>query len=502
MHHTTLKQLLAPWVETTSDCSFSGLSVDTRSMQTGDVFIALRGCQQDSHQFIQQAIKKGAAAVLCEKSVEFPTTSTVENSLKQKIPIIVVDHLEEKLGHIAAKFYDNASQKLNVIAVTGTNGKTSCTQWIAQALCQLKQTCAVIGTLGYGFPGHLTQGAYTTPFPIDVQKMLATFYDEHASHVAMEVSSHALAQHRVTGVEFKLAIFTNLSHDHLDYHGHLEAYAMVKKSLFDWPLPYRIFNLDDAYGKAWFAEYSKQKGCYGYSIAPDAYQNIAKDYLVYASEIILSEKGIKATIHSPFGTGVLESPLLGDFNLSNLLAVLTGLCLLGVSFTEALRVIPLLETPPGRMQILGGGEKPRIIIDYAHTPHAIEQTLKSLRAHCYGKLWCIFGCGGNRDKTKRPIMGKIVEKYADCAVITSDNPRHEEPQAIIEQIVSGLAVDSTAIIEADCRKAIIHAISCAKPADIILIAGKGHELYQQIGDEKLPFSDLVEAQFALNQLKP
>lgn len=500
---TILKELLTPFtnVPPEFDCPISGLSSDSRSIQSGDLFIALNGYQQDGRQFIKQAIQKGAVAILCEKSAEFPATAILENSLQQKIPLIIIDSLEEKIGKIAAKFYDYPSKKLNVIGVTGTNGKTSCTQWIAYALSRLNHPCAVIGTLGYGFPDNLTKGAYTTPFPIEIQKMSAAFYQQGASCLAMEVASHALAQHRVAGVQFKIGIFTNLSHDHLDYHGNLQAYALAKKKLFDSPLEYRVFNLDDAYGKAWFTEYQAQKGCYGYSITPNAYNLISKDALIYASKIAFSEKGIHATIHTPWGSGILESQLLGSFNLSNLLAVLTSLCLLGIPLKEALNIVPSLNTPPGRMQMLGGNGRPKIVIDYAHTPHALEQALKSLRLHCHGKLWCVFGCGGNRDKAKRPIMGKIAEKYADYAIVTSDNPRHENANEIIEQIVSGLAVNSTAIIDPDRHIAIAHAISCAKPEDMVLIAGKGHELYQQVGDENLPFSDLAEAQLALDAWK-
>lgn len=501
MQKHSLKKLLHGWIEIDSsqDRPIANLSTDTRRIQPGGVFVALKGCRQEGRQFIEQAIEKGAVAILCDHVSTDEQTETLIHSNKHKIPLFFIEKLDEKIGEIAAKFYDHPAKKLTIVGVTGTNGKTSCTQWIAKALNALHIRSGVIGTLGYGFPNDLKNAEYTTPFAIDLQRMLAELCEAKASVVAMEVSSHGLAQNRVAGVEFDLAVFTNLTHDHLDYHGDVTHYASAKKRLFAWPdLRQRILNLDDAYGKAWFEEFSLQKPCYGYSLQFNANQLFPKDFLVYAEKFSLSNQGIKASIVTPWGNGILNSPLLGRFNLSNLLAVLTSLCLMKIPFHDALGAVSLLESLPGRMQVIGGKKQPTVVVDYSHTPDSLLQALKSLREHCVGKLWCVFGCGGDRDKTKRPIMGKIAEEYADYVVITDDNPRHENAKLIVADIVRGLAVDSAAVIEHDRRMAIVHAITCANSGDIVLVAGKGHELYQQVGDEKIPFNDVVEAQLALS----
>ncbi len=500
MQKHSLKSLLNSWIEieTKYDGLINHLSMDSRHIQPGDIFFALEGGQKDGRMFVQQAVDKGAIAVLCEKKDQADRASVLININDKKIPMFFIEKLEEKIGEIAAKFYDYPAKKLTVIGVTGTNGKTSCTQWIAKALNYFNIPCGVIGTLGYGLPGDLNSAEYTTPFAIDVQRILADFCAKGAKAVAMEVSSHGLVQHRVAGVEFSLATFTNLTHDHLDYHGSLANYAAAKKQLFNWPsLQQSIFNLDDFYGRLWFVEYKNQKPCYGYSLQPDICQLFSKDFLVYTPSFSFSEKSIEATVVTPWGEGLLSSPLLGKFNLSNLLVVLTNLCLMGVAFTDALSVIPLLDSLPGRMQVISDEGKPTVVIDYSHTPDSLLHALQSLREHCTGKLWCVFGCGGDRDKTKRPIMGKIAEQHADYVIITDDNPRHENPKSIVADILLGLAIDSAVVIEHNRRLAILHALTSANAGDIVLIAGKGHERYQQIGDEKIPFSDAVEAQLVL-----
>lgn len=542
----SLKMLLEPWVEVdpADDCKIVNLCADSRRVQKGDLFVALPGLRTNGQSFIQDAIKRGAVAVLREDRDDAytltpsPTDGKGEfkgapNPASSPVPIIPIPHLSQELGNIAARFYQYPSQSLNIIGVTGTNGKTSCTHWIASALNNLGQSCGVIGTLGSAFPAttnsafntsekpSITSETFTTPGPIQLQQTLRNFVDQQVSSVAMEVSSHGLAQNRVGGVNFDIGVFTNLSQDHLDYHGDIESYAAAKKSLFDWPnLKKRIFNVDDHYGAKWFLEYAEKalkkqvnsplpqageglevrvsdETCIAYTLNPENHQNIPRHQLVYASDIHFSQRGITATIHTPWGEGRLSTVLIGRFNLSNLLAVLTSLCLRHISFEKALDALSHVVSPPGRMEVLGGNENPVIIVDYAHTPDALEQVLKSVSEHCSGQLWCVFGCGGDRDKTKRPIMGRIVEKYADNVVITDDNPRHEEASAIVHDILTGLVMNSSAIIEHDRRKAIRHAITCAKPNDIIVIAGKGHEHYQQIGDEKFPFSDRVEVLLAL-----
>lgn len=502
MSQVMLKTLLQPWIEIDSklDRAVKGISSDTQMLQAGDIFVALKGAKQDGCDFIQKAIEKGSVAILCDHAEMAQASAALKTAQNKEVPLFAIKDLRKELGHIAARFYHFPSKQLNIMGVTGTNGKTSCTQWLAQAFNALNRPCGVIGTLGYGFPTALTAGMYTTPFSIEIQQILAGFVTQKAQAVAMEVSSHGLSQHRLAGTEFDLAVFTNLSHDHLDYHGNLERYALAKKRLFDWPeLTKRVFNLDDTYGKRWFFEYMEQGVCYGYSLCPEIHLEVPREKMVYTAQFSLSSHGIQAIIHSPWGEEELKTRLVGRFNLSNLLAVLTSLCVQGVSLKEAMNVLSRLKSPPGRMQIIGGGDAPLIVVDYAHTPDALEQALKSLTEHCAGKLWCVFGCGGDRDMAKRPIMAQIAEKYADYIIVTDDNPRYEDPTSIIRHILTGLSVDSAAIVEQDRRRAIVHAVTCAQPEDIILIAGKGHELYQQIGDKKFPFSDLVEAQSALNQ---
>lgn len=539
---SSLKLLLDPWVklDPADDCFVANLCADSRKVQKGDLFVALPGLKTNGQSFIQDAVEKGAVAVLCENYGDVnaltpaPSPKTCpreggdgrgENEVlslgQSSVSIIPIPHLSQEFGNIVARFYEYPSESLNIIGVTGTNGKTSCTHWIASALTDLGQSCGVIGTLGSVFPGahnnHTvtsTADTYTTPGPIQLQQTLRDFVDQKVSAVAMEVSSHGLAQNRVGGVQFDIGVFTNLSQDHLDYHGDIESYAMAKKRLFDWPhLKKRIFNVDDHYGAQWFSEYAvndqinsplPQAGegstCIAYTLNPENHRTIPSHQLVYASDIHFSQQGITATIHTPWGEGLLKTALIGRFNLSNLLAVLSSLCLRQIAFEKALNALSHLASPPGRMEVLGGNESPVIIVDYAHTPDALEQVLKSVSEHCGGKLWCVFGCGGDRDKTKRPIMGRIVEKYADNVVITDDNPRHEVPAAIVQDILTGLAMNSSAIIEHDRRQAIRHAVNGAKPNDIIVIAGKGHEHYQQIGDEKFPFSDRVEVLLALETM--
>lgn len=502
MSHFTLKYLLNSQIaiDPAIDCKITGLSPDSRDIQPGDVFVALRGGQHDGRTFMQQAVEKGAVAILIASENTTVGWSEFVSPQGAVVPLVKIPQLETKLGEIAAVFYGHPSQSLTVIGVTGTNGKTSCTQWLGQILENYGIACGVMGTLGYGRWGQLNPGEYTTPMPIALQRILADLQRDQVKAVAMEVSSHALAQARVSGIDFDTAIFTNLTHDHLDYHGTLADYASAKERLFAYSsVKHAVFNLDDPYGKAWFFKYASQKKCYGYTLEAKNQLVYAKDALIYAQQITLSAQGMGASVTTPWGEGTIHSPLLGRFNLSNLLAVITGLCIFGIPLSFVLEAVSALKSPPGRMQVKGGGHCPTIVIDYAHTPDALRQVLMSLREHCVGKLWCVFGCGGNRDKTKRPLMGNIAQAGADYLVITDDNPRHEAAKAIIADIVAQLPKDSNRMIEPDRHKAIQHAIRCAAPEDMILIAGKGHECYQQIGDEKIPFSDAIEVELALHQ---
>jgi UDP-N-acetylmuramoyl-L-alanyl-D-glutamate--2,6-diaminopimelate ligase len=477
-------------VETAFDCLITGIAIDSRKVQVGDLFLAYQGEVLDGRDFISDAIAKGAIAILCEDAIP------QELILVTKVPVVVVPNLRHRVGLIAAKFYDYPARKLTVLGVTGTNGKTSVTQFIAAALTDLGVSCGVIGTVGVGFPGKLSPLHITTPDPVTLQRWLFALKQEGAQAVAMEVSSHSLVQQRIGGIDFKVAVFTNLTRDHLDYHGTMENYGTAKKMLFMQPgLQYAIINADDEFGQKLIQELKASLQVYAYT---------TKDMpteapIVQAQDIKLAITGILADVITPWGKGLLKSHLLGRFNVSNLLAVLAVLGVMQVDLAAALTSIKKLETVNGRMQTFGGDKKPLVVVDYAHTPDALEQALLVLRECCHGALWCVFGCGGApRDRGKRPIMGQIAEYYSDHIIITNDNPRAEDPQQIIDDILKGILCPWAAEVEQDRRAAIAHAIDCAQANDVILIAGKGHEDYQIIGKEKLRFSDQEVVERVLN----
>lgn len=481
----TLKTLLVDITEVRPelDREISGLTTDSREVQPGHLFIAYPGLEQDGRDYIADAIKKGASAVVCEAQGFAENNNAV-------VPVIAVANLQRRVGEIAARFYDYPSRKMTIVGITGTNGKTSCTQFLAQALEANQVKCGVIGTLGVGFPTKLSYGVYTTPDPIALQKELYAMQQQDTQVVAMEVSSHGLEQGRVTGVEFNIAVFTNLSQDHLDYHGDMFSYGEAKKLLFHRPeLEHAVINIDDEFGRKLIDEIAADVDVIGYSIEESP---LNQPQMVKAHDIQQNAKGFVAEITTLWGDGILKSKLLGRFNVSNLLAVLAVLGLMKISVPQALTSLGQLGTVPGRMQIFGGGIHPLVVVDFSHTPVALEQALKALRAHCSGVLWCVFGCGGDRDRGKRPIMGQIAEHHSDRIIITDDNPRTEDPQSIVNDILQGLLCPWAAEIERDRGAAIAHAIDCAKAGDIILVAGKGHEPYQTIGTEKIPFSDIEQ----------
>ena len=491
-----LSQLLHDIVRFKSefDRKIQGIKQDSRQLKPGDLFFAYPGNELDGRQFIQQALAAGAVAVLSEP------TDNLEPYLLDQAIIIPIKNLPNYLGIIASRFYGNPSKYLNIVGITGTNGKTSCGQLIAQALQLSGRSCGVIGTIGNGLVGHLESGNLTTPDAVELHQKLAEFRQQGATHISMEISSHRLAQGRVNGLLVDIAVFTNLTRDHLDYHGTMESYAAAKRLLFDLPgLRYGVINADDEYGKKWLLQLHPQLPVYAYSLEQPC-KELSNIPHCYAGQIHLHERGLTASVYSPWGNGVLHnSSLVGRFNLSNLLAILTSLCLLDLPFEEALSIVANLQGVPGRMESFGENNKPLVIVDYSHTPDSLEQALRTLREHCRQKLWCVFGCGGNRDRGKRPLMGGIAERYADEVVITNDNPRHEDPMLIANDILQGLSLPAKAVVELDRRRAIAHAINCAQPGDVILVAGKGHETYQILGDEKLPFSDRLEVRLLLGE---
>jgi UDP-N-acetylmuramoyl-L-alanyl-D-glutamate--2,6-diaminopimelate ligase len=466
----------------------SGLTLDSRHVRRGDAFFALRGLHGHGIEFAANAVQRGAQVVLAEA----PAVETEPLS----VPLLWIDDLHAQVGEIAARFYDRPAESMRVIGITGTNGKTSCVQLLAQALTFLGHRAATIGTLGAGLHGQLREGERTTPDAISVQGLLAGFRDAGATHVAMEVSSHALEQGRVAAVDFELAAFTNLTHDHLDYHGSMEAYGAAKAKLFAWPgLQAAVINIDDAFGRELASRLPAGVKPLRFSMSDDPDAEIA------ASAIITSAEGLAFQLRTPWGTHALSSHLLGRFNVANLLTVVACLGALGESFERIVAAVGILQPVNGRMSRLGGQHHlPLVVVDYAHTPDALEQTLTALRAHCAGHLICVFGCGGERDAAKRPVMGEIAARMADIAIVTDDNPRGEDGDAIVAQIVAGMGAARSMAVERDRAVAIGHALKLAQSGDVVLIAGKGHETYQEGAAGKRPFDDLAVAHAALEQM--
>lgn len=473
------------------DVEINGLSLDSRLLKSGDLFFALQGTHQDGRQFIEAAIQKGAIAIVAE-------ADHAKVDWQNGLPIISIPNLRAKTAEIAARFYHYPAKKMRMVGVTGTSGKTSCTQFMASSLQQLSISCGVIGTLGTGLYGDIQEGTLTTPDAITLQTTFANFLIHGAKTTVMEVSSHSLDQGRVNGIEFDIGVFTNLSRDHLDYHGTMQAYGAAKKRLFS-QAKFAVINADDAFGRELLSEFSTRKNVISYQIAhQDSVLACDQDSRVYADQVRIDSLGTHARINTPWGTGELHSPLVGQFNLSNLLAVLTTLCLLDIPFSDALKTLALVDPVPGRMQSVGGGFLPLVVVDYAHKPDALEKVLIALRQQCQGKLYCVFGCGGDRDRGKRPIMAKIAEQYADHVIVTDDNPRHEDATQIIADILQGFSKRANVMVQHDRSKAISDVIESAVEGDCVLIAGKGAETYQQIGDQKFPFSDLVKVNESIN----
>ena len=473
------------------------LHADSRSLKPGDVFFAYAVDGADSRPFIDAALEKGAAAVLYQ-----PENFTGKPDASRAL---AVKALNELAGPIASAWYGEPTESMLVAGVTGTNGKTSCSHWLAAALSALETPCAVIGTLGSGMPGKLVHSGFTTPDAPQLQRTFAQFKTDGAKAVAMEVSSHALHQGRVNGTKFDIAIFTNLTQDHLDYHGTFAAYEGAKAKLFAWPaLKAAVINRDDAAGQRLIASSHGRTRTIAYGIAENAAgADVKADALLLASNVRATATGTAFHLSSDWGDADVEVATLGEFNVSNLLGVLGALLAAHIPLDAALAQIAKLEPVNGRMQRLGGrlqNDEPLVVIDYAHTPDALEKTLAALRPIAEargGQLICMFGCGGDRDATKRPLMGAIAEKNADHVVITSDNPRSEDPLAIIDQVAAGFQDASKARRIEDRASAILQAVRTAAREDVVVLAGKGHEATQEIMGKKRAFSDQDHARLAL-----
>jgi UDP-N-acetylmuramoyl-L-alanyl-D-glutamate--2,6-diaminopimelate ligase len=459
------------------------LTTDSRQVKRGSVFLAYPGSSRDGRDFIADAVARGAAAVIWERR-------GFTWDARWEVPHLALEGLRERASEIAGCVHGDPSQALWMVGVTGTNGKTSVSQWVAQALDGLGRRAAVIGTLGNGLVGERTQARNTTPDPVLLQRELAEYLRRGARAVAMEVSSHGLDQGRTAGVKFDVGVFTNLTRDHLDYHGTMQAYAEAKYRLFiSRGLAHAVVNEDDATGRAFAARLrATPVAVTGYGLAKGELR---------AGPIVQSDAGLRFPVTSPWGEGEVAAPVLGAFNAANLLAVIGVLVASGVAFADALAAVSRLAPVPGRLERVDGARGPLVVVDYAHTPDALEKALAALRpAVAAGhRLLCVFGCGGERDPGKRPIMGEAAARLADHVIVTSDNPRGEDPRAIVDQVLAGAGASAEAIL--DRQVAIFTAVHQARAGDIVLVAGKGHETYQEIAGVRHAFSDREVALAAL-----
>ena len=482
MKPVSLKALFDGFGAAAPDLSVSGLTLDSRAVTPGDLFLAVRGSAAHGLTHATQAIENGAAAIAWE-----PASGIAPPKLG--VPEFAVESLAQRVGAIASRFYGEPSKRAFTFGVTGTDGKTSTAHLVAQAFDRLGRPAAYIGTIGYGRLAALADASHTTPDPVSLQRWFAQMVESGCSAVSMEVSSHALDQNRVGGIAFDAVALTNLQRDHLDYHGTLENYAAAKRKLFE-PGDGRalILNRDDATGARWIAELSKQSDrvvAYGL----DGDKPTAPRYVI-GRELRLHGRGLSLRLDTHAGEAQLDAPLLGRFNAYNLMTAAAALLEADVPLSAVVEALSQSQTVPGRIEgFRGDAGKPLVVVDYAHTPQALEQILKAVRAHTGGKLWCVFGCGGDRDKGKRPLMGAAAAAHADALIVTDDNPRTESPEAITQQILEGLPAGTQAPVIHDRVEAIRTAVNQAAEQDVVVVAGKGHEDYQIIGTEKRSYSD-------------
>ncbi len=493
---TTLKNAdaaarwLTSWVTGT-------LRVDSRLVQPGDAFIAWPGYATDGRQHVRAALAAGASTCLVE-------AEGIDGFAFEDARIAVLPGLKAVTGQIADAFFAHPSRALKVVASTGTNGKTSTAWWMAQALTELGQRCGVVGTLGVGEPpqpglpdGRMDFTGLTTPDPVVLQRSLRDMVGQGFGACAIEASSIGIVEHRLAGLAIEVALFTNFTQDHLDYHGSMDAYWAAKRQLFNWPgLKAAVINVDDPKGAGLVSELAG-KGLQLWTVSTQAEARLR------AGKIRYRQGGLAFSVMEGQVEAALETGLIGDYNVNNLLVVIGGLRALGVPLAEAVAAAAIVTPVPGRMQRIAAGEgQPEVVVDYAHTPDALDKALQALLPLAQargGQLLCVFGCGGDRDNRKRPLMGEIAARHAHQVVVTSDNPRSENPHTILDQIVAGIpGGTSRAQVEVDRRTAIVHAVHSASARDVVLIAGKGHEDYQEIGGIKHPFSDAVVARAALD----
>ncbi len=472
-------------VPTSKDMQITGISEYSADVISGDLFIATSGLQYSA-----DAIANGAVAIICESHGEVETLR-----MDSTIPMFPCNNLAGFVGDIAARFYGEINADIKTIAVTGTDGKSSVAHLVAQALEQSDQRCGLIGTLGYGRLANLSEATHTTPPIARIAREYFKFNEMGCTAVAMEASSHGIQQGRLSNVPIHTAVLTNITRDHLDYHKSVEDYIQAKAGLFFTHQPENaVINLDDAIGRQWCEQLDSLVAVITFSLGnveADVYA-IDVQYLQNATMMKLSIKGKETHVHVP---------LLGEFNVLNVLAVAAILLSLGKNHQQIEQALNKLDAVPGRMQRVSVQKGTvAVVVDYAHTPAALFAALNAVREHCVGKLICVFGCGGNRDAGKRSQMGKIASRYSDHAVITSDNPRNEKPQDIIDEIISGCVNKDSYTVIVDRKQAIEYALQMASANDAVLIAGKGHEKYQYIKDQKLAFDDVEIAAKQLARL--
>ncbi len=485
-------------IEMCREININALVQDNRKVRPGNLFIAHQGFNTHGLLYAQDAVAKGALVVLWDGDVS--NRDEILDSISNKVLCIHCKDLKRKVGEIASRFYEQPSLSLNVIGVTGTDGKTTISHFIAQCLDTYDVHCGILGTLGNGFINDLHPTGLTTVGALQIQKTLREIKDAGAKYAVMEVSSHGLEQNRVSGVAFSTAVFSNLASDHLDYHKTFDNYVEAKRKLFYTPgLGTAVINLDDPFGRELAKECREHVCVWGYSVESDA-KSLAQyaDYLVHTTEIEPFETGFRMTVQTPKGSGSFTVPLLGRFNVSNVLSVLATLLVNQLSFEIAVDSLRNIHPVDGRVEVIAEKNKPVVVVDYAHTEQGLSAVCQSIREHFTGDMWCLFGCGGDRDRSKRPLMAKVAEKYADRIIVTTDNPRHEDAQKIIDEVMTGFSNTSNVDPILDRREAIEIAINNARPGDVVLLAGKGHETSQIVGDVHIAFDDRRVARAVLS----
>jgi UDP-N-acetylmuramoyl-L-alanyl-D-glutamate--2,6-diaminopimelate ligase len=476
-----------------SDARVSDLTLDSRQARPGSLFFALPGLKEHGLKFAGDAAARGASVVLWEPGAEFDGERAV-SKLPSGVFAAAVPNLKSLVGRIADRFFNWPSSQLRITGITGTNGKTTTAYLLAQCLERLGNAAAYMGTIGFGRPAALTEPTHTTPDAVTVHRTLAQLRGAGVREVAMEVSSHALDQRRVDGVSFHVAAFTNLTRDHLDYHGSMQEYGAAKAKLFQAAdLKHIVLNIGDEFGRALARDYAGGASLIAVWVGAGDSGWLA-DRALHATQVRMEPRGISIEVDGSFGKVEVKTQLMGRFNAENSLVVIGCLLALGVSLAEAAAALAECKPAPGRMEVVRADarNKPTVVVDYAHTPDALAKALSAAREHCEGALWCVFGCGGDRDSGKRPVMGSIAESLADQIIVTDDNPRSEDPQAITQDIVKGIKSRAVRVIH-DRGEAIATALKEASAIDLVLIAGKGHEDYQIYGETRRSFSDRTEA---------